>query len=96
MMMVKQEAESLIKKEVRQVLLGTNEFTQIEVATNLSMDFSKKEVVEHNYTPADGQEQGVLSHEDISPMQQMHPAVLRIFKIHSEITPVTQKSSESW
>ena len=42
MMMVKQEAESLIKKEVRQVLLGTNEFTQIEVATNLSMDFSRK------------------------------------------------------
>ena len=66
MMMVKQEAESLIKKEVRQVLLGTNEFTQIEVATNLSMDFSKKEVVEHNYTPADGQEQGVLSHEKIT------------------------------
>ncbi len=65
MMMVKQEAESLIKKEVRQVLLGTNEFTQIEVATNLSMDFSKKEVVEHNYTPADGQEQGVLSHEEV-------------------------------
>ena len=65
MMMVKQEAESLIKKEVRQVLLGTNEFTQIEVATNLSMDFSKKEVVEHNYTTADGQEQGVLSHEEV-------------------------------
>lgn len=29
------------------------------------MDFSKKEVVEHNYTPADGQEQGVLSHEEV-------------------------------
>lgn len=65
MMLVKQEAESLIKSEVRQVLLGTNEFTQIEVATNLTMDFSKKEVVEHTYTPADGQDQGVLSHEEV-------------------------------
>ncbi len=40
MMMLKQEAESLIKNEVRQVLFGTNEFNQIEVAANISMDFS--------------------------------------------------------
>ncbi len=65
MMMLKQEAESLIKNEVKQVLLGTNEFNQIEVATNVAMDFSQKETVKHNYTPADGQEQGVLSHEEV-------------------------------
>lgn len=65
MMMLKQEAESLIKNEVRKVLLGTNEFTQIEVATNVSMDFSQTEITEHNYTPAEGQEQGVLSHEEV-------------------------------
>lgn len=65
MMLLKQEAESLIKNEVKQVLLGTNEFTQIEVATNVSMDFSKTEVTKHNYTPAEGQDQGVLSHEEV-------------------------------
>lgn len=65
MMMLKQEAESLIKNEVRQVILGTNEFNQIEVATNISMDFSQREIVQHNYTPAEGQEQGVLSHEEV-------------------------------
>ena len=65
MMLLKQEAESLIKNEVRKVLLGTNEFTQIEVATNVSMDFSQTEITEHNYTPAEGQEQGVLSHDEL-------------------------------
>ena len=49
MMMLKQEAESLIKNEVRQVLLGTNEFNQIEVGTNIAMDFSQKEITQHNY-----------------------------------------------
>lgn len=65
MMLLKQEAESLIKNEVKQVLLGTNEFTQIEVATNISMDFSQQEVTQHSYTPAEGQDQGVLSHEEV-------------------------------
>lgn len=65
MMLLKQEAESLIKNEVKQVLLGTKEFTQVEVATKVSMDFSQQEVVQHNYTPAEGQEQGVLSHEEV-------------------------------
>lgn len=64
MMMLKQEAEALIKNEVRKVLLGTNEFTQIEVATNIHMDFSQTEITKHEYTPAEGQEQGVLSHEE--------------------------------
>jgi flagellar M-ring protein FliF len=65
MMMLKQEAESLIKSEVRQVLFGTNEFNQIEVAANIAMDFSETETTVHDYQPADGQEQGVLSHEEI-------------------------------
>lgn len=65
MLMLKQEAESLIKNEVRQVLLGTNEFNQIEVGTNISMDFSQKEITQHNYTPAEGMEQGVFSHEEL-------------------------------
>lgn len=65
MMMLKQEAESLIKNEVRKVLLGTNEFNQIEVATNVTMDFSQKKIVEHEYTAPEGHEQGLLSHEEV-------------------------------
>jgi len=62
---VKQQAERLLKNEVKKVLLGTNQYDNIEVASNLALDFSSTEITQHDYTPADGQTQGVLSHEDI-------------------------------
>jgi flagellar M-ring protein FliF len=47
-------------------LFGTNEFNQIEVATNISMDFSQTEITKHEYyTPDDEHDQGLLSHEEI-------------------------------
>ena len=60
----KAKAEQLVKNEVKKVLLGTKLYDDIEVASNLVMDFSNKETVEHTYTPAEDQTQGVLSHED--------------------------------
>lgn len=62
---VKKQAEAQIKGEVKSVLLGTNEFDSVEVACNLDIDFSNSTIVDHQYTPAEGQTQGVLSHEDI-------------------------------
>lgn len=62
---VKNEAERLLTGEVRKVILGTNEFDNVEVASNLVLDFSTTEKTEHTYTPADGQTQGVLSSEDV-------------------------------
>lgn len=64
-MTVKQQTETILQGEVKRVLLGTNEYDLVEVSTNLELDFSTTESTEHNYTPADGQSQGVLSHEDI-------------------------------
>ncbi len=61
---LKNKAEKLIKSEVKSVILGTDQYDNVEVASNLVMDFSSKEQTTHNYTPADGQTQGVLSHED--------------------------------
>lgn len=61
---VKQQTELALQSEVKRVLLGTNEFDMIEVRPNLTLDFSTTETVQHDYTPADGQTQGVLSHED--------------------------------
>ncbi len=61
---VKAKAEQLLKAEVKKVLLGTKLYDNIEVASNLVMDFTKEEIVDHRYTPADDQTQGVLSHED--------------------------------
>lgn len=61
----KQEAENLVKQEVKSVLLGTNLYDNIEVASNLSLDFSTWKEVKHDYTGAEGQTQGVLASEDI-------------------------------
>lgn len=62
---VKQQTENILQSEVKRVLLGTNEFDLIEVSSNLSLDFSTTEKTQHDYTPADNQNQGVLSHEDV-------------------------------
>lgn len=62
---VKSEAEKNMINNVRRVILGTNEFDNVEVSPNLVLDFATEKRTTHTYTPADGQTQGVLSHEDI-------------------------------
>ncbi|MFA9375354.1 MAG: flagellar M-ring protein FliF C-terminal domain-containing protein [Lachnotalea sp.] len=62
---VKSEAEALLKKEVKDVMLGTNVYDNIEVAPNLDISFDVVNQTEHSYTPADGQEQGLLSHNEV-------------------------------
>jgi flagellar M-ring protein FliF len=62
---VKSQAETLVKKQVKDVMLGTNVFDNIEVAPNLAISFDVVNQTEHSYTPADGQEQGLLSHEEL-------------------------------
>ena len=51
---VKTQWETAVKNEVRQVLLGTNEFDKIEVASNLDLSFSSSEVTDHQYCVEDG------------------------------------------
>ncbi len=65
MMSLKENAETNIKNEIKKVLSGTNEFAQIEVATNVVMDFSEKEITNHEYSTNDGKEQGYFSHQEI-------------------------------
>ncbi len=60
---VKAEAERLLTSEVKQVLLGTNEFDTVEVASNLVLEFSTSSTTTHDFYAPEGQEQGVLSHE---------------------------------
>lgn len=54
--------ETRIKNEVKQVLLGTNEFDKVEVAIKLDMDFSTSKLTEHEYYVADGNTQGYLAY----------------------------------
>ncbi|MEG1847789.1 MAG: flagellar M-ring protein FliF C-terminal domain-containing protein [Lachnospiraceae bacterium] len=61
---VKQQAENMVKNEVKKVLLGTNEFDNVEVASNLKLDFSSKENTTHAYSAPEGTDQGLYSHKD--------------------------------
>lgn len=58
---VKNQWESKVKSEVRQVLLGTNEFDKVEVASNLDLSFSNSKQTDHEYYVTDGNSQGYLS-----------------------------------
>ncbi len=58
---VKAEAESLMNSKVKSVLAGTGQFGDVKVSTNLDMDFSSTTETSHQYTPADGQSQGLLA-----------------------------------
>ena len=62
---VKAEAERQMINEVRKVLLGTKEYDNVEVATNLVLDFSTTERTNHNYSAPDGRTEGMVAHEDI-------------------------------
>lgn len=62
---VKQQTEAVLQNNIKKVLLATNEFNLVEASSNLDLDFSSVEETEHLFFPADGQTQGVLSHEDI-------------------------------
>ena len=60
---VKKEAEDLVNSSVKKILQGTGEFGDIKVSSSLVIDFSTTQKTTHNYTPAEGQAQGVLSEE---------------------------------
>ncbi|MCR5417837.1 MAG: flagellar M-ring protein FliF [Lachnospiraceae bacterium] len=61
----KTQAEQLVKNEVRGVLLGTNLYDSIEVATNLELDFSSYERTRHDYSSPEGSTQGLMASEDL-------------------------------
>ncbi len=60
---VKAQFENNIKSDVRQVVLGTGEFSKAEVAVNMDVDFSSYSETDHQYYVEDGQTQGYLSSE---------------------------------
>ncbi|MBO5241441.1 MAG: flagellar M-ring protein FliF [Lachnospiraceae bacterium] len=61
----KQEAEKLVKQEVKTVLLGTNLYDVVEVASNLSLDFSSYKKTIHDYSVDEGRSEGFLASENL-------------------------------
>lgn len=62
---VKAEAEKLVIREVRKVLLGTKQFDNVEVATNLALDFSSTKSTSHKYSAPEGRTEGMIAQEKI-------------------------------
>ncbi len=60
---LRQKYEQGFKKGVKDILIGTEMYNNVEVGLNLDMDFSNVDVVDHNFYAPDGQSQGYLDSE---------------------------------
>lgn len=57
------KAENLVKSKVKDVVLGTNVYDNVEVGLNLNMSFNTEEKTDHRFYTEDGQTQGYLDSE---------------------------------
>lgn len=62
---LKEQVTNSIKNDVKQMLIASNEFSNIEIAANIVLDNSYSEVAEHLYWPDGDKDQGVLGSKDI-------------------------------
>ncbi len=60
----KAKYDQLVKGEIRDALVGAKIYDNVQVVPNLVLNWNDVETTEHTYTPAEGQDQGVLSHQD--------------------------------
>jgi len=58
---LKQKTENLMKSEVKDVMLGTDVYDNVEVGINLAMDFDTTKYTNHHYYNDSDQTQGLLS-----------------------------------
>lgn len=58
------QVEQIVTDAVKDVVLGTGQFENVSVSTRLVINFDEVKNTMHEYIAAEGQEQGLLSHED--------------------------------
>ena len=56
--------DALVKGEIKEALVGAKIYDNVQVVPNLVLNWDIIKKTEHTYTPAEGQDQGVLSHRD--------------------------------
>lgn len=56
------QGQSMVANQVKKVLLGTNQFSQVEVSCSLDMDYSTYEETAKRYTVEEGRSEGYLAH----------------------------------
>lgn len=62
-LMLLQKYEQAFKKRVKDVMIGTELFNNVEVGMNLDMDFSNVDITDHELYAPEGQSQGYLQSE---------------------------------
>lgn len=60
----KTQYDNIIRGEINDALVGAKIYDNVQVVPNLDLNWDIIKSTEHTYTPADGQDQGVLSQED--------------------------------
>jgi flagellar M-ring protein FliF len=60
---LREKYEQSIKKSVKDVIIGTQLYNNVEVGMNLDMDFSNTDVTDHEFYAPDGESQGYLDSE---------------------------------
>ena len=58
---LRNQAESMVANQVKKVLLATNQYNNVEVASHLLMDFSTYEESTKEYSAPDGRTEGMLA-----------------------------------
>ena len=65
MLELQSQAEAMVESQVKRVLLGTNQFNNIDVSSHLTVDFSSYEETVKQYYANEGREEGMLSSEKL-------------------------------
>ncbi len=60
----KTQYDNIVRNEINDALVGAKIYDNVQVVPNLDLNWDIIKSTEHTYTPADGQDQGVLSQED--------------------------------
>lgn len=58
------QGQSMVAYQVKNVLLGTNQFSNAEVTCSLDMDYSNYEETAKKYSVEDGRDEGYLAHRE--------------------------------
>lgn len=62
---LRKQAETMIASQVKKVILGTNQFDMVEVASYLDINFSSYESKVEEYSAPDGRDNGMIEHEEV-------------------------------
>ena len=60
----KTKYDDIVKSAIRNALVGSKIYDNVQVVPNLNIDWSNTDTTEHTYRAPEGQDQGVLSHQD--------------------------------